>query len=76
MNEPGVEGTDEVENRRRSRWYDDQFSYKTDHPSIGRETVCKEAPVLAELRTNVIVSAYRRLELILIGMAVDNWIIG
>lgn len=72
MNEPGVEGTDEVDNRRRSRWYDDQFSYKTDHPSLGRETVCKEAPVLAELRTNVIVSAKQWHRYFIAGMAADK----
>lgn len=34
--------------------YDDQLAYK-DHPSSARERVTRDAPVIAELRTNVIV---------------------
>jgi hypothetical protein len=41
-------------NRKRSQWYDDQFAVKPAE-STTIERICKDAPVIAELRTNVIV---------------------
>lgn len=44
------------ESRRRTQWYEDQFAYKPNHINQATEKIMKEAPVIAELRTNVIVS--------------------
>jgi len=41
---------------RRTEWYNDQFAYKPDQKSTVVERIMNEAPVTAELRTNVIVS--------------------
>lgn len=43
------------ESRRRTQWYEDQFAYKPNHISQPIEKIMKEALVIAELRTNVIV---------------------
>lgn len=42
--------------RSRAQFYEDQFSYKDAIVSSARERVTKDAPIVAELRTNVIVS--------------------
>ncbi|KAF2194523.1 Tautomerase/MIF [Zopfia rhizophila CBS 207.26] len=41
--------------RRRQQYYEEQFAYKDDSTSSARERVTKDAPIIAELRTNVIV---------------------
>jgi hypothetical protein len=41
--------------RRRTQYYEDQFAYKDDSTSSARDRVTKDAPVVAELKTNVIV---------------------
>jgi hypothetical protein len=41
--------------RRRAQYYEEQFAYKDDATSSARERVTKDAPIVAELRTNVIV---------------------
>lgn len=41
--------------RSRAQFYEDQFSYKDTIASSARERVTKDAPIIAELRTNVIV---------------------
>lgn len=41
--------------RSRQQFYEDQFSYKDGVASSARERVTKDAPIIAELRTNVIV---------------------
>lgn len=49
--------------RRRSQHYEEQFQYKENGTSQTRERVQKQTPVIAELKTNVIVSvpSYSRL---------------
>lgn len=41
--------------RRRAQYYEEQFAYKEDTTSSARERVIKDAPIVAELKTNVIV---------------------
>lgn len=41
--------------RSRQQFYEDQFAYKDGFTSSARERVTKDAPIVAELRTNVIV---------------------
>ena len=41
--------------RSRAQFYEDSFSYKDGVSSSARERVTKDAPIVAELRTNVIV---------------------
>jgi hypothetical protein len=41
--------------RSRAQFYEDQFSYKDTIASSARERVTKDAPIVAELRTNVII---------------------
>lgn len=41
--------------RSRQQFYEDSFSYKDGTASSARERVTKDAPIIAELRTNVIV---------------------
>ncbi|KAF2874198.1 Tautomerase/MIF superfamily [Massariosphaeria phaeospora] len=41
--------------RRRTQYYEDQFAYKEDSTSSARERVAKYTPIIAELRTNVII---------------------
>lgn len=41
--------------RSRAQFYEDQFSYKEGIASSARERVIKDAPIVAELRTNVII---------------------
>lgn len=43
--------------RSRAQFYDDQFAEKTTTASSARDRVSKDAPIVAELRTNVIVCA-------------------
>lgn len=42
--------------RHRTQYYDEQFRYKDNEVGSVRERVHRESPVIAELRTNVIVS--------------------
>ena len=42
--------------KRRTMSYDEQFQYKNNAYSTARERVHRESPIIAELRTNVIVS--------------------
>ncbi|KAG9187275.1 hypothetical protein G6011_05146 [Alternaria panax] len=44
-----------VTSRSRAQFYEDQFSYKDGIASSARERVTKDAPIVAELRTNVII---------------------
>ncbi|KAF2683861.1 hypothetical protein K458DRAFT_432046 [Lentithecium fluviatile CBS 122367] len=41
--------------RGRAQYYEEQFAYKDDATSSARERVTKDAPIVAELRTNVII---------------------
>ncbi|ORY13794.1 hypothetical protein BCR34DRAFT_623590 [Clohesyomyces aquaticus] len=41
--------------RRRTQYFEDQFAYKDDSTSSARDRVTKDAPIIAELRTNVII---------------------
>ncbi|KAI4944350.1 hypothetical protein J4E86_009408 [Alternaria arbusti] len=41
--------------RSRAQFYEDQFSYKDGMASSARDRVTKDAPIVAELRTNVII---------------------
>lgn len=41
--------------RSRAQYYEDSFNYKDNFASSARERVTKDAPIVAELRTNVIV---------------------
>jgi hypothetical protein len=41
--------------RSRAQYYEDSFAYKEGHGQSARERVLKDAPIIAELRTNVIV---------------------
>jgi hypothetical protein len=41
--------------RSRAQYYEDSFAYKDGHGQSARERVLKDAPIVAELRTNVIV---------------------
>lgn len=45
------------DSKRRTQYYEEQFQYKDSAMGSARERVQREAPVVAELRTNVIVSA-------------------
>jgi hypothetical protein len=51
--------TRENSNRRRTQYYEDSLAYKEGHGQSTKERIQKESPVIAELRTNVIVSRYR-----------------
>jgi hypothetical protein len=44
-----------IDSRRRSQFYEDQFRYKDNEIGTVRDRVQRESPVIAELRTNVIV---------------------
>ncbi|KAF2764066.1 hypothetical protein EJ03DRAFT_340057 [Teratosphaeria nubilosa] len=44
-----------IDNRRRTQLYEDQFRYKDNEAGSVRERVQRESPVIAELRTNVII---------------------
>ncbi|KAF1947541.1 Tautomerase/MIF [Clathrospora elynae] len=44
-----------INSRSRAQFYEDQFSYKDGIASSARERVTKDAPIVAELRTNVII---------------------
>jgi len=41
--------------RRRAQYYEEQFAYKDDSTSSARDRVTRDAPIIAELHTNVIV---------------------
>jgi len=47
-----------LESKTRAQYFEEQFQYKDSSTSQARERVRKSAPVIAELRTNVIVSAH------------------
>lgn len=50
--------------RQRTQYYDEQFQYKDNvHEGTIRERVQRDSPVVAELRTNVIVCARARVNL-------------
>lgn len=42
--------------KRRSQYYEEQFQYKDNAMGISKEKVHRQSPVIAELKTNVIVS--------------------
>lgn len=44
--------------RRRTQYYEDSFAYKDGSTSSARERVIKDAPIIADLRTNVIVCKF------------------
>jgi hypothetical protein len=44
-----------ITSRSRAQYYEDSFSYKDGTASTARERVTKDAPIVAELRTNVII---------------------
>lgn len=44
--------------QRRTTSYEEQYQYKDNAHGTARERVHKESPVIAELRTNVIVSVF------------------
>ena len=46
-----------TEGRKRTQYFEDQFSYKDGHVGSARDRIQKDSPVIAELRTNVIVRA-------------------
>jgi hypothetical protein len=41
--------------RRRAQFYEEQFAYKDGSTTLARDRVIRDAPIIAELRTNVIV---------------------
>jgi hypothetical protein len=41
--------------KRRTQYYEDSFAYKDGHGQSARERIQKDSPVVAELKTNVIV---------------------
>ncbi|KAF2657630.1 Tautomerase/MIF [Lophiostoma macrostomum CBS 122681] len=41
--------------RRRTQYFEEQFAYKDDSTSSARDRVIKDAPIIADLRTNVII---------------------
>jgi hypothetical protein len=43
--------------RRRAQFYEEQFAYKDGSTTLARDRVIRDAPIVAELRTNVIVRA-------------------
>lgn len=45
-----------VESKRRTTSYDEHYQYKNNTHSTARDRVHRESPIIAELRTNVIVS--------------------
>lgn len=51
-----------ITSRSRAQYYEDSFAYKEGHGQSSRERVTKDAPIIAELRTNVIVSRVQLIE--------------
>lgn len=45
------------EGRKLTQYFEDQFAYKDGHVGSARERIQKDSPIIAELRTNVIVCA-------------------
>lgn len=43
------------EGKRRTQYFEDHFSYRDSHVESARERIQKDSPIIAELRTNVIV---------------------
>ncbi|RMZ73101.1 MIF domain containing [Pyrenophora seminiperda CCB06] len=52
----GLRPMTSTNSRSRAQFYEDQFSYKDGIASSARERVTKDAPIVAELRTNVIIN--------------------
>lgn len=46
--------------KRRTQYYEDSFAYKDGHGQSAKERIQKDSPVVAELKTNVIVSRHWR----------------
>lgn len=46
--------------KRRTQYYEDSFAYKDGHGQSAKERIQKDSPVVAELKTNVIVCYLRR----------------
>lgn len=46
--------------KRRTQYYEDSFAYKDGHGQSAKERIQKDSPVVAELKTNVIVSCHCR----------------
>ena len=53
--QPASANTARPYSRHRAQYYEEQFSYKEGITSSARDRVTKDAPIVAELRTNVIV---------------------
>jgi hypothetical protein len=53
--QPASANTARPYSRQRAQYYEEQFSYKEGTTSNARDRVTKDAPIVAELRTNVIV---------------------
>ncbi|KAL5414068.1 hypothetical protein PMIN03_003419 [Paraphaeosphaeria minitans] len=54
----GLQTTNRVQpngSRRRAQFYEEQFAYKDGSTSLARDRVIRDAPIIAELRTNVII---------------------
>lgn len=46
--------------KRRTQYYEDSFAYKDGHGQSAKERIQKDSPVVAELKTNVIVGCHWR----------------
>jgi hypothetical protein len=46
--------------KRRTQYYEDSFAYKDGHGQSAKERIQKDSPVVAELKTNVIVGCFWR----------------
>ncbi|KAG9200917.1 hypothetical protein G6514_006479 [Epicoccum nigrum] len=53
--QPASANTARPYSRQRAQYYEEQFSYKEGTTSTARDRVTKDAPIVAELRTNVII---------------------
>lgn len=56
MNGLKMNGVSPEETKRRTQYFEDQFKFKDNSFGTARERIEKDSPVIAELRTNVIVS--------------------
>lgn len=59
------------DSKRRTQYFEEQFQYKDNAVGGARERVQREAPVIAELRTNVIVSPGLQLRGEYLGLNAD-----
>jgi len=55
-NRTGLSMNGGLDPKRRTTSYDEQYQYKDNAYNTARERVHRESPIIAELRTNVIVS--------------------